>query len=163
MTSIKRVPLDSNRVLIESLDREFSQLHERTRELTSQTALDVLYINRSGQAFRSIGENILRSAAAVEQTSGGLLSNLWDDPFEWTLPETLSTLERVLEYLGEVETTRKKAFARFVSDTELFKQVSLPSGEFQPLLTILVETLARSAEYERRAVAASNAFPRDDL
>ena len=39
----------------------------------------------------SCGEYILRSAAAVEQTFGGITTRLWDDPFEWTLPEALST------------------------------------------------------------------------
>src|SRR3712207_7579473 len=37
----------------------------------------------------SCGEHVLRSAAAVEQTFGGITVNLWDDPFEWTLPESL--------------------------------------------------------------------------
>jgi hypothetical protein len=33
----------------------------------------------------SCGEQVLRSAAIVEQSFGGLTANLWDDPFEWTL------------------------------------------------------------------------------
>ena len=58
-------------------------------------------------AADSCGEQVLRSAAIVEQTFGGLTANLWDDPFEWTLPETLSTSAKVIEYLNEVEATRQ--------------------------------------------------------
>ncbi|MCV4777710.1 hypothetical protein OFM21_33535, partial [Escherichia coli] len=46
----------------------------------------------------STGEYLLRAAAAVEQTAGGITRRLWDDPFEWTLPEKLSTKELVAEY-----------------------------------------------------------------
>jgi hypothetical protein len=111
----------------------------------------LLYRHLPGSASKSIGEGVLRSAAAVEQTCGGLLSNLWDDPFEWTLPETLSTTERVLGYLDEVENTRQHAFAGFENDGELLKDVSLPSGEFQPVIKVLLETLLRATRYEEQA------------
>src|SRR5947207_1532178 len=61
------------------------------------------------------GEHILRSAASVEQTFGGITSNLWDDPFEWTLPETLPTANKVARYLDEVDATRKHGFELFKS------------------------------------------------
>ncbi|HEX2269316.1 MAG TPA: hypothetical protein VHH35_07275, partial [Pyrinomonadaceae bacterium] len=54
---------------------------------------------------------ILRSAAVIEQTFGGLTANLWDDPFEWTLPETLSTPELVIEHLSEVDALRQRFFS----------------------------------------------------
>jgi hypothetical protein len=40
------------------------------------------------QQLSPAAEQILRSARIVEQVSGGITANLWDDPFEWTLPET---------------------------------------------------------------------------
>ena len=49
---------------------------------------------------------LLRSAAAVEQTFGGITTRLWDDPFEWTLPEKLSSTDLLIGYLNEVEQTR---------------------------------------------------------
>lgn len=101
----------------------------------------------------SVGENLLRSAAAVEQTFGGITSNLWDDPFEWTLPENLSTRERVIEYLEEVETTRKLAFNRFSRDSDLLKEVSVPSGDTRSLISLLLETLIRAGDFQGRAVA----------
>ena len=78
---------------IAALDREFILIHRGSRELVDRIAPKLLYqkvrASPSGPA-KSFGEEILRSAAAVEQTFGGLTANLWDDPFEWTLPEKLN-------------------------------------------------------------------------
>jgi hypothetical protein len=144
----------AQRVLIESLDLEFGSLHERSCLIIKQTPADILYQRPSDTSPLSVGENVLRSAAAVEQTFGGLMSNLWDDPFEWTLPENLSTCERLLEYLEEVERTRKQAFAGFSSDAELSKNIVLPSDKTRLLMIVLVETLVRASQYQGRAVAS---------
>src|SRR5713226_6651921 len=98
--------------LIECLDRQFAQLHSSSRELIRGASPELLYRKPPSQSafLYSFGEHILRSAATVEQTFGGITSNLWDDPFEWTLPETLSTPEKVSDYLNEVEATRKHGF-----------------------------------------------------
>src|SRR6185369_10950642 len=103
----------------------------------------------------SIAENILRSAAVIEQTCGGLTANLWDDPFEWTLPETLSTADRIVEYLSEVDVARQRAFASIVDDSALTKYIAVPSGEAKPLGNLLVETLVTASDYRGRAVATS--------
>ena len=102
---------------------------------------------------QSIGECVLRSAGRVEQTFGGITSNLWDDPFEWTLPETLSSRARIVEYLTEVEQTRKHAFGCFAGDADLLKKIATPSGEMSPLINLLLDTLARALNYQGRAVA----------
>ena len=101
----------------------------------------------------SVGEQILRSAAAIEQTFGGLTANLWDDPFEWTLPETLSTSESIMEYLSEVDSTRRRGFESIDGDGALSKYVAVPSGESKTLIELLLETLVRASEYRGRAVA----------
>jgi hypothetical protein len=101
----------------------------------------------------SIGENILRSAAAVEQTCGGLTANLWDDPFEWTLPETLSSADRIVEYLSEVDLARQRAFNSILDDSALTKYVSVPSGEPRLLVSLLLETLVSASDYRGRAAA----------
>ena len=94
----------------------------------------------------SIGELILRSAATVEQTFGGIATNLWDDPFEWTLPETLSTPEKVAEYLREVEATRRRGFELFQSDDDLLKEIMAPAGKTQ-LQSLLLDTLVPARHY----------------
>ncbi|MBA2504218.1 MAG: hypothetical protein H0V27_15195 [Pyrinomonadaceae bacterium] len=106
----------------------------------------------------SCGENILRAAAVVEQTFGGITANLWDDPFEWTLPEELSTLQRVIEYLNEVEATRRNGFALIKNDEVLAKDVALPSGDVKTLDALLMETLWRAAHHQGQAFATFKLF-----
>jgi hypothetical protein len=121
------------------------------KELVRSIDQDLLY--RHPPAV-SVGEQILRSAAAMEQTFGGLTANLWDDPFEWTLPETLSTPESIVEHLSEVDSMRQRVFASIEDDGALSKFVSVPSGEPKALVQLLIETLARACDYRGRAVAA---------
>jgi hypothetical protein len=143
------------RELVESLDREFARLHSRACSLIEKIPDDLLYrTTPSMGTLASVGENVLRSAAAVEQTFGGITSNLWDDPFEWTLPEYLSTPGKVIEHLIEVEATRKRAFGSFDNDACLLKHVATPSGETKPLIELLLETLVRAAQYQGQALAA---------
>jgi hypothetical protein len=138
------------REIVDHLDRECARLIRDLKQLVNSVAPDLLY---SRSPHVSIGENVLRSAAALEQTFGGLTANLWDDPFEWTLPETLSTPELVTEYLSEVDETRAKAFKSIASDRDLTKYISGPSGEPQHLFALLLETLMKASDYHGRAVA----------
>jgi hypothetical protein len=152
-------------ITIASLDQEFAALHRRSRELTETIPFETFYGSR-GRAFRfgaahSPGENILKSAAAVEQTFGGITANLWDDPFEWTLPETLSTRELVIEYLDEVEEVRRRAFLSFRQEADLRKEVALPCGRNSSLIDLLLDTLARASEYQQRAIGILKTFPNE--
>jgi hypothetical protein len=141
---------------IEGLDRQFAQLHRDSHKLLEVISAELLYHQPPGRSnslpLHSCGENILRSAAIVEQTFGGITANLWDDPFEWTLPETLPTPDKVSGYLDEVEATRKHGFQLFRSDLDLVKEIMAPSGPTQ-LLPLLLDTLARAAHHHGRAWA----------
>jgi hypothetical protein len=144
------------REIVNSLDREFARLHSQSCAIVDRTGVDILYTAPAigiGSA-RSIGESVLRCAAAIEQTFGGITSNLWDDPFEWTLPEYLSTPAKVIEHLGEVEATRQRAFSSFADDGCLLQHVAMPSGETRPLIDLLQETLQRAADYQAQSVVA---------
>jgi hypothetical protein len=101
-------------------------------------------------------ENLVRSAAVIEQMCGGLTANLWDDPFEWTLPETLSNSDRVVEYLDEVDLARQRTFES-IDDAALSKYIAVPSGESRPLISVLLQTLVKASEYRGRAMLLSNA------
>jgi len=143
---------------VASLDREFSRLHQQACALISATSIDVLYAvpeqkgASSSHQLPAIGESILKGAAAIEQTFGGLTANLWDDPFEWTLPEYLSTPAKIREHLGEVEATRERAFASFTEDACLLKHVAVPSGATRPLIDLLLETLLKAASFQTQAL-----------
>jgi hypothetical protein len=160
MDQVVGVQTYPERVVIESFDTEFERLHARSCRLIETTPLAILY--RDSQAnidSASVVVFVLRSAGVVEQTCGGLTSNLWDDPFEWTLPEQLSTGARVIEYLREVEETRKHAFACFARDEDLLKKIATPSGEMRPLITLLLDTLVRALGFQGRAVALLATVP----
>ena len=145
------------REIVNQLELEFGRLIVSLKELVSSVSPDLLY--RTPPAV-SIGESILRSAAKVEQTCGGLTANLWDDPFEWTLPETLSSADRIIEYLTEVEGALRRAFSAIADDTDLSKLVSVPSGEPVRLVSLLLETLVAAADHRGRALAAEESLRR---
>ncbi|HYO64068.1 MAG TPA: hypothetical protein VER08_10590 [Pyrinomonadaceae bacterium] len=149
------------------LDERFARLHAGTRALAGAVPADRLYWQPRASSglfpVYSCGEHLLRSAAAVEQTFGGITANLWDDPFEWTLPETLPTPERVAEYLAEVEATRRRGFTLFRDDADLLKELAVPSGEMRTLLSLLLDTLARAAHHQGRAFATFRIFSDDRL
>ncbi len=103
-------------VFIKQFDSKFSNLHNNSCELIKQIPTEKLFWKPiETYSVFSCGEYILRSAGKVEQSFGGITTRLWDDPFEWTLPEELSTNDKILEYLEEVEATRRNGFAFFHS------------------------------------------------
>ena len=130
-------------------DHEFLRLQLRWRELIQAIEPSKIY-KRTSVHELSLGEQIVRSAGAVEQTFGGITANLWDDPFEWTLPENLATREKLLEYLDEVEATRKRGFGLFKNDEDLLKEVMTPSGRVH-LASLLLDTLVRARNQQLRA------------
>jgi hypothetical protein len=148
--------------LIDSFDRQFSRLHTRSCALVVKIPPEKLYwqpsraLKQSFAAF-SCGEYVLRSAGKIEQTFGGITTKLWDDPFEWTLPEELSTNEKVLEYLAEVEETRAKGFAFFASNEDLHREIPAPE-KLQTIFEILLETLALAEHFQGRAAAILQMF-----
>ncbi|MDT4898794.1 MAG: hypothetical protein QOH25_3871 [Acidobacteriota bacterium] len=148
--------------LISSFDEQFARLHARSHALIEATPGEKLYWQprqRPGALpVYSCGEHLLRSAAAVEQAFGGITTNLWDDPFEWTLPESLQTPESVAEYLNEVEATRQRGFALFRNDEDLMKEIIVPSGNMRLLCALFLETLGRAAHYQGRAFATFRLF-----
>ena len=140
----------TEREIVQRVEQQFSRLIDSLKDLARSVPSSLLY---EPVAAVSIGENLLRSAAVVEQTCGGLTANLWDDPFEWTLPETLSNSDRILEYLSEVDSARERAFNSIRDDGALSQFISTPSGEPRLLISLLLETLVTAADYRGRALA----------
>ena len=142
--------------LIVSFDRQFLSLDRRSRDLLSRIDDGKLFAHPSGFVDSttpfSCGECMLRSAAMVEKTFGGITTRLWDDPFEWTLPEKLGTKAAVSEYLDEVERTRVTGFQYFSSDEDLSRAIPAPE-QVRTIHDILVDTIATASHYQGKAFA----------
>jgi hypothetical protein len=150
--------------IVRGLDEEFAALHARSLALALALPAGRLYWQPAREPgaraypLYSCGEHLLRSAAAVEQTFGGITVNLWDDPFEWTLPEALPTPADVARYLEEAEATRRRAFEFLRSDEDLSKEIATPSGAMRTLFALAAETLARAAHHQGRAYSTFRLF-----
>ena len=140
----------NRRDLIENLEQECISLLSRLTRLVESVPVQSLYENPPKSAT-SVGENVVRSAAVLEQSFGGLTTNLWDDPHEWTLPETLSTTALITEYLAEVDQARSRAFASLVDDSALAKYIAMPSGDQASIQSLLVNAIKAAKDFEQRA------------
>lgn len=142
--------------ILPAIDREFISLDTRSRELLKKLSDDQVFTKprelAGSMTMFSCGEYLLRSAAMVEKTFGGITTRLWDDPFEWTLPEKLANRTSILQYLDEVETTRIKGMAFFSSDEDLTRKIPAPQT-LTPLIEILLDTLMTASHFQGRAFA----------
>ena len=140
--------------VLEIFDRSFAELHSRSKSLLQITKDDELFRKPrevpNTTAMFSIGEYLLRSAGSVEQVFGGITTRLWDDPFEWTLPEELNNVRRVREYVEEVDETRRRGFAFLTSDDDLVKLIPAPEN-LRPIAELLMEAFGRATHYQGRA------------
>jgi hypothetical protein len=145
------------REIIEELQSSFDELIRRSVEMTKAVAADDLFrkpaqFEGSYEMF-SIGEFMLRSTGAIEQAFAGITTRLWDDPFEWTLPEYMASPERILDYLDEVSETARRGFTFLKDDDELKRQLPAPR-ELKTILQILLSAIERAAHFQGRAAAA---------
>ncbi|HEY0174154.1 MAG TPA: hypothetical protein VGB98_24260 [Pyrinomonadaceae bacterium] len=149
--------------IVRGLGEQFAALHGRSLLLARALEPERLYWQPAREPgartfpVYSCGEHLLRSAAAVEQTFGGITVNLWDDPFEWTLPEQLPAPADVARYLEEAEATRLRAFEFLRSDEDLSKEIAAPAG-MRTLFSLASETLARASHHQGRAYATFRLF-----
>ena len=152
--------------ILTAANGQFATIDARSRDLLNKLNPDQLFQRPDNSPTSltpfSCGEYILRSAAAVEQTFDGITTRLWDDPFEWTLPEKLSTHEAILQYLGEVESTRQRGFGFFASDDDLRREIPAPET-IRPILDILLDTLTKASHLQGRAFAIYQMLTREKL
>jgi hypothetical protein len=150
MPSIANTRSDS-RDSVSRLDRESVSVLSGLITLIRSIPSKEIYRSSTGAIEGSVGSYVVKSAGTLERTFGGLTTNLWDDPFEWTLPETLSTTTLILEYLAEVDGARIRAFASLVDDSALSKYIAVPSGEQATIHDLLGNALETARRYHARA------------
>jgi hypothetical protein len=152
--------------LTEILKERFVQMHDRSCAFTRKIPPEKLFWQprETNDLFlvSSCGEYILRSAGAVEQTFNGLTTKLWDDPFEWTLPEALFDNDKIIEYLGEVEAIRNRGFSLLAADADLLKEIPAPV-RLKTIFELLLETLAQAENFQGRAFATFRFFSDEKL
>ena len=144
------------RQILDVFNAQFRAADTDSRRLLDLVDDEVLFrrprpLDRTFAMF-TCGEYLLRSAAVIEQTFGGLTTKLWDDPFEWTLPEKLSTVAAIREYFDEVDAAREKAFEFLRDDSELAKAIPAPV-KIRSIAEILIDSIARSRHFQGRAYA----------
>lgn len=153
---------EAEAVIVGVLAAEFERLHISACELVRLVPQSKLYWQprpSSGDfPVYSCGEHILRSAAAVEQTFGGITANLWDDPFEWTLPETLATPDAVIGYLQEAADARRRGIMFLRSDADLRKEIATAPDVKRSIGSLLADTLVRAAHHHGQASATFRIF-----
>ena len=146
---------------IENLDNQFAEIHKSSSDFIANLPAEFLYRRcAKASSHDTCGEQIQRCGAVIEQSFGGITASLWDDPFEWTLPETLNTPVKVLEYLREVEALRHRAFLAFKDDADLSKEIMTPAGPTQ-ILPFLLDTLKRARHHQQRAFNVLDALTTD--
>ena len=142
--------------LVAAFDRYFAILHRRSAALVQDTPQLLLFQSTRDDSEAimklNVAGNIVRAAAFVEMACGGIMTRLWDDPFEWTLPEALNSGDTITTYLEQVESTRRNAFRFFTSDADLTRMIPAPR-DLRPIGDILIETLSRAEHYQGRAFA----------
>jgi len=134
----------SQRTLVLLFDANYVRLHNASIVMLGDIGDELLYFepmrSKSSLMPYSVGTLITRSAATVEQMIGGITTKLWDDPFEWTLPERMPTTSDVAAYLNEVEASRVAGFKFIRSDEDLYKKIPSPV-EIRTLFEIMLQTL----------------------
>jgi hypothetical protein len=136
---------------LQNLEREFAELLLALKAFVRTVPDEMIYSLPSDRPGATVGVIVIKSAAVLEQTFGGLTSNLWDDPFEWTLPETLASGALIIRYLDEVDAARQRAFAFLADDSALTKRVSVPSDGQISVSELLERTLLRAVSYQNEA------------
>jgi hypothetical protein len=142
-------------------NQEFKRLDSGWRDLIEKLDDETLY-SPITQQLSPCAEQIVRGARIVEQAFGGITANLWDDPFEWTLPEMLINKGKLIAYVDEVRDARERGFQLFHDDTDLLKSIMPPAGRTQ-LMTLLLDTLVRAWHHQLNAQRSINSSHARDL
>lgn len=144
------------REIIDAFESSFADVDGRQRRLLDRVSDERLFWTpvdaNDSMVLLSVGGSVLRSAAMVEQVFLGITRRLWDDPFEWTLPEKLSTKAAILGYLDEVSRTRSAGLQFLSGDAELSRQLPAPD-ELRTIAAVLIGALARAENHLGRGEA----------
>lgn len=147
---------------IDSYRKSFETLQSRSRDLLSVCPDERLFEPVAAIDNGSFGVALIRSAAEVEVAFGGITTRLWDDPFEWTLPEELSTKSAILEYFDEVAAITQRGLAALGDDSALTKIIPAPE-KLKPIGEVLQKALSTAEMNFERAKTALDILNAADI
>ena len=154
------------RALIGSIEKEFDALEDRLCSLIEHTFDEMLFWkpvpDEKTLIELSIGGCVIRSAAMIEQVFLGITRRLWDDPFEWTLRESLPNREYLRGYINEVKKVTKEAFAHLKTE-DLPKRIYLPDGNPTTIGKLLLRTILHAVHHRGQLYAYVHLFSEEKL
>ena len=152
--------------LVGVLSAEFERLHANLIDVLNVIPEERLYWKpfESAAFLRvySCGELIVHIGATVEYTFNGITSNFWDDPFEWTLRENLSSRSLIAQYLAETAQVRRVALAD-MKDDDLIKRLRFPDGTNTTIGELLVRALTHACHHRGQVYAYVHLFSNERL
>src|SRR6266700_1024548 len=141
---------------IEIFAEEFAQVEDSVVKVLPLIPEDKLYWKpfQSTNHVRiySCGDLISHYMGTIEAACNGILNNFWDDPFEWTLRESLPNHQYLGAYIAEVIAVTKETFVLLKSD-DLEKKIYLPNGEPTTIGKLLLKTLLHAVHHRGQLYA----------
>ncbi len=146
---------------VKAFSAEFERLHDNLIDVLNLIPEERLYWKpfESSSFLRvySCGELIVHIGSIIEYTFNGITSNFWDDPFEWTLRENLSSRSLVAEYLVEAAHVRLIAL-QGMNDADLAKTLHFPNGEKTTIGELLLRALTHASHHRGQVYAYVHLF-----
>ena len=146
---------------INDFAEEFTRVEDSVVQILPLIPEDKLYWkpfqSKTHVRIYSCGELISHSMGAIEACCNGILNNFWDDPFEWTLRESLPNREYLGGYIDEVIAVTRETFGLLKSD-DLPKRIYLPDGVPTTIGKLLLRTLLHSVHHRGQLYAYVHLF-----
>jgi len=146
---------------IEDLAEEFQTVEESIATVLPLIPEEKLYWKpfQSPNHLRiySCGELISHAMGTIEAACNGILNNFWDDPFEWTLRESLPNHHYLGNYIDEVKGVTRETFALLKTE-DLPKKIYLPNGEPTTIGKLLLRTLLHAVHHRGQLYAYIHLF-----
>lgn len=148
-------------MLVESFAAQYERLHVNLIEVLDLIPEDKLYWkpfeNPSFVRVYSCGELLSHIGGSIEYTFNGIMSNFWEEPFEWITREALPTGAHIAGYLGETAELRREALAG-IGDRDLPKLIHLPDATQATIADLLLSTLTHATHHRGQVYAYVHLF-----
>lgn len=148
-------------MLVDAIAAQYERLHANLIEVLDLIPEGKLYWkpfeNPSFIRIYSCGELLSHVGGSIEYTFNGILSNFWEEPFEWITREALPTKSHLADYLSETAELRRRALAT-IADNDLPKLIYFPNGTSVTIADLLLGTLTHATHHRGQVYAYVHLF-----